>query len=380
VALCGVLLAGSLTEGNEGHRSAGIRERVTRSGQGPAGTGPPSRPFYMGMSPGAYDLTDQAVEDTYRFLGAHADLVAHHLGQGVPWPEALEKRPYHPNVEKELRVRMRHLTSTQRTYVAIQLATEGGLTGYWGKDEQMERPGKWKEKAIDDPEVVTAYLNYARDLIARFHPDFFNYAIEANMLAKNKTGWPQFVNAARRIYTTLKSEHPRLPVFFSIQIDEHWKDPNRQRDSLRQVLAYTDFIAVSLYPYIYGYFDPHTIPRGYLPDIAALAPEKPFAVAETGFIARDLDALGLKGPGSERWQNDYLRFLLEESNRRNARFVIWFVPIDYDRVWNKIKIFAILNKGVEVFKLWVHCGLMDDQLRPRPSLATWTEWFRSPRR
>ena len=264
VALCGVLLAGCVAEGGEKQPAAGIRERVARSGQSAASAGPASRSFYMGMPPGAYDLTDQAVEDTYRFLGAHADLVAHHLGQGVPWPEAFEKRPYQSNVKKELTVRMRHLTSTQRTYVAIQLATEGGLTGYWGKDEQMERPGKWKEKAIDDPEVVTAYLNYARDLIARFHPDFFNYAIEANMLVKNKTGWPQFVNAARKIYTTLKSEHPQLPVFFSIQIDELWKDPTQQRDSLRQVWAYTDFVAVSSYPYVYGYFDPKTIPRRYL--------------------------------------------------------------------------------------------------------------------
>lgn len=247
----------------------------------------------------------------------------------------------------------------------------------------MERPGKWKEKRIDDPEAITAYLNFARDIIQRFRPSYFNYAVEANML-KDKDQWPQLVNALRQIYTTLKSENQKLPIFISIQIDEFWKDEKNQREFVKQLLPYTDYIAISSYPYFYGYFDPATIPKNYFSAVAALAPNKPFAVAETGFIAKDFDAFGLRGAGSEAWQDQYVNFLLTESNKLKARFVMWYVPMDYDYKLDKIKsFFSTSSEGktiVDVFKVWLNAGLLDGEGRARPAFQTWTSWLKIPRK
>lgn len=334
------------------------------------------RSFFMGMTPMSYDVTKEALGDTYAFIRQNGDLVAQHLDEGIPWPEALERKPYHPNVERDLDERQRLTTKNKKVYLAITPVRDG-LATYWGKKSQMERPGVWKDKRIDDAEAITAYLNFARDLIRRFQPDFMAYGIEVNQdLAKDKERWSQFVTMAREVYTALKKEYPALPLFLTIQIDHFWQDPERQQEALKQILPYTDYIAVSTYPYVFGYFDPRTIPQEYFSRLAALAPEKPFAVAETGFVAKNYDALGKQGSGSAEWQNRYLGFALEESQKLRAKFFVWFVPIDYDRLWEK---FRFLGPLTAIFKVWLNCGLLDGDGNPRPSFATWTGWFRSPK-
>ena len=50
-----------------------------------------------------------------------------------------------------------------------------------------------------------------------------------------------------------------------------------------------------------------------------------------------MDELDLKGVGSQKWQNDYISFLLKEANKLNAKFIIWFVPRDYKHLLDKLK-------------------------------------------
>ena len=110
----------------------------------------------------------------------------------------------------------------------------------------------------------------------------------------------------------------------------------------------------------------------------ALAPEKPFAVAETGFPADNvnIEKYHLSRKGSPEWQSQYVTFLLDNADRLDARFVIWFVPEDYDPLWNRLK-----DMGAdELLKLWKNCGLADSSRNPRPSLAVWDAWYRLPRR
>lgn len=336
-----------------------------------------SRSFYMGFTPSEYDLTPEALEETYRFIEANADLIVHHRAEGVPWPEALAKKPYHPNVEKDLQLRAQKRNSKQKVFLYLNplTVTADGLANYWGEESNMERPGKWKEKNFDDPEVLTAYLNFCRDLIQRLRPDFMGYGIEVNGLLKNKPEqWPKFVPFARQVYTTLKAENPNLPIFVSIQIDTVWEDPKNEK-AISDILPYTDYLAVSTYPYFAGYDDPRKLPRDYFSKIAALAPGKPFAVAETGFIAEDMQAFGVKARGRAEWQNQYMQFLLEESNRLNAQFVVWFVPRDYDLLFEKLKSFGASAEVLDLFKIWKDTGLVDEKGKRRAAFETWKQWL-----
>lgn len=341
-----------------------------------------SRSFYMGFTPSEYDLTPAALEETYQFIQTNAELIVHHRAEGVPWPEALAKKPYHPNVEKDLQLRVQKRNPNQKVFLYLNplAVTADGLANYWGETSNMERPGKWKDKDFDDPEVRTAYLNFCRDLIQRLRPDFMGYGIEVNGLLKNKPQqWPKFVQFAKQVYTTLKAENPNLPIFVSIQIDTVWEDKNNEK-AISDILPYTDYLAVSTYPYFSGYDDPRKLPRNYFSRIAALAPGKPFAVAETGFIAEDMQAFGVKAHGREERQNQYMQFLLEESNRLNAKFVVWFVPRDYDPFFEKVKSSGASAEVLALFKIWKDTGLVDGKEKGRAGLETWKQWLALPRK
>jgi hypothetical protein len=344
---------------------------------------PASRSFYMGFAPSEYDATPRAVEETYAFIGRHADLIAHHLVKGVPWPEAYDQRRYPLAVEQDLRYRERKRAPGQKIFLALSPITAAaeGLGAYWGESGTVPRPGPWTRRDFDDPEVITAYTNFCSDMIRRFRPDFMAYGIEVNGLIREAPDkWPKFVKFAKIVYGALKGEHPALPVFVSLQLDYFWADEAQQRKAIADILPYTDYVAVSTYPYVDRYPDPRAIPRDYFAKLAALAPKKPFAVAETGFTAKDVTALGTRIRGRENWQDAYVKLLLAESQRLHARFVVWLVPRDYDALMERLKARQVPKTTLELFGIWRSNGLIDAAGTPRTALETWTAWLQRSRR
>lgn len=343
---------------------------------------PGTRSFYMGFTPAEYDATSQALEGTYAFINKNADLIAHHFAEGVPWPEAYDQKPYHPSVERNLLYRARKRSSRQKVFLYLSPMTvqAEGLGGYWGAKSNMPRPGAWQRKDFDDPEVITAYTNFCSDMIRRLKPDFMAYGIEVNGLVKGAPSkWPKFVKLARVVYAALKAEHRSLPIFVSLQLDYFWADEATQRKAVAEILPYTDYIAVSTYPYVDRYPDPRQIPAGYFAAPAALAPKKPFAVAETGFTAKPVNAFGARIRGREDWQDAYLQRLLAESQRLHAQFVVWFVPRDYDALFERLKALHVPGNTLDLLSVWKSSGLVDAQGTPRKALETWTDWLKRPR-
>jgi hypothetical protein len=91
--------------------------------------------------------------------------------------------------------------------------------------------------------------------------------------------------------------------------------------------------------------------RLFLP-IADIASDRPFAVAEKGFNATELvlRQCALRIHGSESGQTQYMHFLLEQGNRLDAEFVVWFFCMDYDDFWSRVKATDI----GELFMIWDH--------------------------
>ena len=98
------------------------------------------------------------------------------------------------------------------------------------------------------------------------------------------------------------------------------------------------------------------------------------AIAETAFPAEDSDILGFERVGKPAWQQDWLRFCLEESARHNARFVVWMMPRDIDDLF--VRVPPILH---EFLKFIRDTGLLDGQGKPRKSFETWSQWLKIPR-
>lgn len=193
--------------------------------------------------------------------------------------------------------------------------------------------------------------------------------------------WPGYIVAedstrgaiwAKKVYPALKKENPNLPIFLTFQIDHYYNDKENQRAAIRQLLPYTDYMAVSCYPYMEGH-TPDNLPQDWFSQVRELAPSKPFAIAETGYPAEDV-VIGdwkVKVPANEQWQAWYTRFILQESNRLNGKFVVWFFSHDYDSFLDQLK--GEAARGAQLFRWWRDTGMLDGNGNPRESLHIWDE-------
>jgi hypothetical protein len=236
----------------------------------------------------------------------------------------------------------------------------------------------WDTRSFDDPEVIAAFLNYCERMIATFSPDFFTYAIEANMLATQAPElWPAFVRLAEAVYVRLEANYPDLPTFLTLQADFYHADPVGQSSAIGEILPFTDFIAVSTYPFSTEP-DPRLIRSDHFTALAALAPAKPFAISETAWPAEDVtEPYPVFIPADEENQRLYVERLLGEADALSAVFVNWFFTRDFDELWRSSLRFS---DQAALVRLWKDTGLYAGDGRPRPALTPWRRWLERPRR
>jgi hypothetical protein len=348
---------------------------------------PPTRTFYMGVTPWPHAYTLEAINEVYENIENHTDMIAHHFDDGVPWPEAHDSLSYHANVESQLSERTSRLQPGQKVYLAIcPLGSDRcGLAGYWGEESDMERPGVWLNRNFDDPEVITSYINFCNDLISRFNPDYFNYGVEVNegWTDVSEPDFQKFLTFLNQVYTSIKNDNPDLPVFVSIT--RHFSELTQaQLDIYTAVLQYSDYVAVSTYPFLAAptissnIADPEYLPSDWFSSIAALAPAKPFAIAETAYIAETLSIpeYGLNIKGTSPYQADYVRFLFNEMNNLNGEFAVWFVMRDYDQLWAYLE---DAGMAPPIMKVWKDCGLINGGGGHRESMKVWDAWLGLPK-
>jgi len=178
-----------------------------------------SRSFYIGMGPWPHEYSQKGILEAIQIVHDNADLIMHHFDGRVPWVEAFKNQPYHPHVEHDLNTRLKNKKPGQKIYLAIsaQDSERNKLADYWGKEKEMPLPRKWRNKYFDHPDVIKAFLNYARNLISRFEPDYFAYSMEVNTHFKdNDPDFDKLLVFAKEVYTTLKRENPNLPIFVTI--------------------------------------------------------------------------------------------------------------------------------------------------------------------
>lgn len=96
-------------------------------------------------------------------------------------------------------------------------------------------------------------------------------------------------------------------------------------------------------------------------------------MSETGFLAGDFRYLSrlVWIPSNEDSQQTYMQKRLNDAQHHDMAFVIWYVPTDYDLMWEKMK------AGGADFWLaqWLRTGLWDKEMNPRKALGVWKEWL-----
>ena len=334
----------------------------------------PGRSYAMGFTPYPHDGALQGLLDALEIIEAEADLIAVHYDGGVPWIESLAGAPWPAAYRAEVEGKANALPDGHLVYLAVTpiaferdaLAPDVGTAGL---------PAPWNGYALNHPDVIEAYGRFVLRMIDLYDPDYLAYAIEPNIFAGSRPDqWPAFLELAVATYRRIKAAHPDLPAFVSLQAEWYHRDPATQRGLFIDLLAYTDLLAVSSYPYIDGHAA-GAIPEGYFAAIRDLAPDKPFAVAETGWPAEPIgEPYPVAIPADEAAQRTFVEWLLEDAAAADAEFVTWFLPRDLDGQWDAGLADSPLAPTARLFR---DNGLLAGDGTPRPGLRPLA---RSPRR
>jgi len=338
----------------------------------------------MGFTPFPYEASWDAVTGVYDLIHDHGDFVAHHFDGGVPWSEALDGTAYPDAVNDELEMRLSLTDPLVPAYIALSPLSMGrdDLAPYWGAEFNMERTGPWATADFSDPDVRTAYANFAVSLIERFQPTWFNYAIEAtDYLIHKPEQWDAFVGFVQHVHDAIETEHADVQLMISIALKHpDSSSSNTIRDRFSDVLPYVDVVGLSVYPYAFFGLEeggnPANLPESWLSQVSDIAPDYPIAIAETAWIAENLNTDGgtwaLSVNSSPEWQADYVQTLCTEANALNAEFITWWAPTDFDTLWEE----TLASDPLAA--IWRDAGLYDGDVNPRAALEVWDLWHEKP--
>lgn len=339
-----------------------------------------TRSFRMGFTPFPYEISETAANYVYNKLQSEADIINHHFDNGVPWVEALSGAEFSQQIKDDWNFRKSKISANHKIYVSVTPINflRTGLAAYRGETDNMELPEPWNTYTFNSPHVKEAYLNYCKRLIEFFLPDYFGMSIEANLLhVNNPSLWNDYLELHQFIYTELKSAYPEMKVFTSV-VGAHLlngfiegNDHVTQRLAVLQLLDYSDYYALSFYPYMSKHLG-NPYPENTFEELLNIS-QKPFVIAETGYVAQtfsmDIGTATVTIESDQAKQQKYFTDLLEACNKRKAEFVINFVVRDYDQLWAQIGSPTDLNIA------WRDSGLYDEIGETRLAYNTWKDYF-----
>ncbi len=338
---------------------------------------------YFGFTPFPYDATLEAVTKTQATIAPNSTLWALHFDNGIPWKEALADTPFPVRFQKEWNDQAGAIPKDHVVYLGLAPLDKDrkSLAPATGEQERIAMPDELKTAALDDLKVQKAYLNYARRAVQQFHPRFLNLGIETGeLMSRDRQRWPQFERLYASVRMALKHEFPEMQIGISFGLGD--LRAASEAKAAKSLIESSDYVGLSFYPHASDFDEKFGAPpyRGAKPWREPLAwirayTSKPIAICETGYTSQEIDIpqFKLKMQGSPEAQADYVRELFATAHRDHYAFVVWFLAIDYD------KLYAKMPAGSDTMKLWRNIGLLDGELRPKPGWEIWRAGVRASR-
>lgn len=332
-------------------------------------------PVKLGVTPWPAENTLASVESAYAFINQECDFVMHMIDGGVPYEEAFTGQQMPKALRDDIGFRKLY-SGSKPVFLSVSALdlTRKARTGYYKDDAAISSATRqyWESLPFDHPDVITAYVHYVDYLASQFTPQWINFGVESNLGDWDPVEFARYKTFCAGVYAALKKSHPDIPVFISLMVNEE----AQSMAYARQLIPYTDWIALSAYPYTHvssgadGNTDPDRFPAGYFEKWLDLAPEKPWCFAETGYIAENLDVpeYNLYKQGNANWQERYLKKIGELLRNRKGAFAVWFCYTDYDAL---IPALEASGDYQPLFLFWRDTGLFDENHQPRPALQTW---------
>jgi hypothetical protein len=338
--------------------------------------GPATRPFLMGFTPWPADLSDEGYLTAQRFAHAHGDIVSVTLIGGVPWPEALEGKPFSKDIDTNMSYRP---PGGKKLFLSISPLDKDrrNLAPYWGEKDNLPLPKPWDKESLNSPRVKKAFLNFVLRSVQSMQPDYLAIGVESNvLLSRDAAKWKQLKELHRETYTAVKKSHPGLPVFFTTEV-LHYKSLMKeakgkdQQGEVAELMKHSDLFAMSVYPHM-SYELQRPVPGNFL-DFATRF-KKPIAVSESGMTSRNVNlrSYGVTLFGSDADQEHFTKLLLAAAERDRYAFVINFATTDFEKLVAKLR-----YPLDDLARIWVHTGMQTSERKPKPALAVWDSYLRA---
>jgi hypothetical protein len=338
--------------------------------------GPATRPFLMGFTGWPADLTAEGYNTAQEFAHAHGDIMSVPFISGIPWPEALDGKPYSKDVQDNMSYRP---PPGKKLFLSISPLDRDrrGLAPYWGEMENQPLPPPWNKEPINSARVKRAFLNFVLRAVDTMRPDYLAIGVESNvLLSRDLNKWRQLKELHRDTYTAVKKAHKGLPVFFTTEV-LHYKRLARdakgseQEKEVADLMRFSDFFAMSVYPHM-SLEVPRPVPANFL-DFATRF-KRPVAVAESGMSSRNVELRSYNTTlrGSDADQQQFTELLLKTAARDYYEFVINFATTDFERLVARLR--PPLD---DLARIWAYTGMQTGDRTPKPASAVWDGFFRA---
>ena len=323
-----------------------------------------------GFFPAPPEAKLESVFQLFKDMSAHGDFVL--IQQNTAWADFVNGTDGKSQTRTDLINQVKLARQNNLEYIFVIDALNG-----LNRREFIGLPAGW-DANFANPNIRSAYENYALWVVRSFHPRYLGLASEINTYmdaypddAKN------FVSLYNKIYALVKAEAPGTQIFVSFQWDDlnnmfpQPEEGNRQRlkPNWEQIEIFEpnlDVWVISSYPY-FVFPSGKDIPADYYSPLLRRT-DKSVAIAEGGFSTR---AFG----GRTNTPEGQVAYLNAVHEQLGSRLVFWVNTLlndfNLDSYAEQMKKDGRDPKDTEVLGNFAYIGLREFDGTPKSALQVW---------
>jgi hypothetical protein len=324
----------------------------------------------FGFFPSPPEVSTKSVFQLYKDMGQHGDFVL--IQQATAWEDFVKGTDGKSQTRTDLINQVKLASQNHLEYIFVLDALNG-----LNRREFTGLPKGW-EASFANPDVRSAYKNYALWVVRTFHPHYLGLASEINayMDAYPKDA-KNFISLYNEIYALVKAEAPETQIFVTFQWDDlnnmfpqpeegnrHKLEPNwEQFEAFEPNL---DVWAISTYPY-FAFPSASDIPADYYSRLLTRT-DKPIAVAEGGFTSQDVGQI-------KATPEDQVTYLKIIHDQLGSRLVFWVNLLLTDFNFSSYSLYMLTHgqnpANVLTLGNFAHTGLQNFDRSAKPALEVW---------
>jgi hypothetical protein len=319
-----------------------------------------------GFFPSPPEATLESVFETFKQIGRHGDFVL--IQKNADWQDFLKSADGESQNRTDIINQVILTRQNDLDYIFILDALNG-----LNRREFDGLPFGW-DANFANPNIRTAYKNYALWVVRNFHPHYLGLASEINTyMDAHPEDAQNFISLYNEMYALIKAEAPETQIFVTFQWDDlnnmfpQPEEGSRQKfdTNWEQIEAFEpnlDVWAISTYPY-FVFPSGKDIPADYYTALLSRT-DKPVAIAEGGFSSETFDNL-------TNTPEDQVAYLNTIHEQLGSRMVFWVNTLLSDLNIDSYAKEMGSPRDAEMLGNFAYIGFQNIDGAPKPALDVW---------